>query len=79
MALYLLKRIGDTNWDETAGFVVSAFNASSARELAWEADYGDGYRMDRLPWRDPERSTCEYIASSSYQPYGVVLQDFRAG
>jgi prevent-host-death family protein len=71
--IYVLKRVGGTDYDETAGFVVVAGSPDEARRLA----AGEADAEGDATWLMPDRSTCEAIdpAGSS----GVVLRDFRAG
>jgi hypothetical protein len=72
MDIYLLERIGGTDYDEAAGFVVVAESPDEARRLAAE-QYGD---EGSDTWLAPSRSTCKVIDSTRQ---GVVLRDFRAG
>ena len=69
--IYLLERIGGTDYDEAAGFVVVAESADAARQQAAEQAGNEG----DATWLTPSRSTCEVVSLSP----GVVLRDFRAG
>jgi prevent-host-death family protein len=71
MNVYLLERIGRTDYDEAGGFVVVAESTDAARQQAAEraGDEGD------VTWLTPSRSTCEVVSLSP----GIVLRDFRAG
>jgi hypothetical protein len=73
MKPYLLKRIGDTDWDGAAGFVVLAYSADEARSLASEQAWDEGPAV----WLSGDLTTCEVL-----EPTGgarVVLRDQRAG
>jgi len=70
-SVYLLERIGGTDYDEAAGFVVVAESAEDARQQAAEQAGDEG----GATWLAPSRSTCEVVNLSP----GIVLRDFRAG
>jgi hypothetical protein len=72
--LYLLERIGDTDYDEHVGFVIRAPNAKTARELA--AGEANSF-YDGPTWLDPSRSTCRPLKDAGAM--GVILADFIAG
>ena len=76
-ALYLVKRIGPTDYDESAGFVIAASSPADARSIAYdqETTYGKQFNL----WLRPEFATCKRIAKLTTEPRGIVLQDFRAG
>lgn len=75
MRLYLLKRIGNTGYDETAALVVRARSIEHARKLAVA---GDDVGFTHTPdFDDPAVATCKRLTAAG-EP-GVVLQDFRAG
>lgn len=94
MKLYLLERIGDTHYDETAGMVVAAESAPVARRIAdhkenngWKPDPGDDeddWKPDTYElWINPARSTIKYlgpfIGKGVKKEEGIILRDFRAG
>ena len=77
--LYKIKRIGRTDWDEFAGFVVAARNPDEARAFAGKK--GDNTYPDELPtFTDSGLSTLTLIGTAveGVAP-GIVLHDFHAG
>lgn len=85
MKLWLLERIGDTDYDTASGFVVRASDAESARCEALIGSGVDTYAwMDanwlgcvEPEWGDPDLTTCVELTTTG--PSAVILRDFRAG
>lgn len=71
--IYLIKRIGNTDYDQYSGFVVVATNSIKARELAKASGF------DEALWLDPLQATCRKIGTSGNCARGVVLESFHAG
>lgn len=76
-ALYLIKRIGSTDYDEWAGFVIAAPYPADARSIAYDNE--PSYTKQYNPWLRPEFASCKRIAKLTTEPRGIVLQDYRAG
>lgn len=87
MKLWLLNRIGDTDYDTHAGFVVRAPDEAAARcEVLASVVRPGGLGFDRRQkppycnepeWGDPELTTCVELVAAG-DP-GVVLYDSRPG
>ena len=75
MNIWLLKRIGDTNYDETSGYVVIAATATGARAVARCDD------CDSRTWAYADKSTCVAIgiADDESRRARVVLRDHLDG
>lgn len=79
LKLYLLTRIGVTDYDEHAGFVIAAHSAREARTLAGKAAHTYASH-NRNVWRDPLTAELKILTDRTRWPEpGVVLEDFRAG
>jgi hypothetical protein len=70
--IFLLMRVGRTEYDRCRGFVVIANSETEARELVqeevcWEVG----------TWSDPKLSTCEMLDGTGLPR--IVLTSFRAG
>lgn len=65
MKLWLIQRIGETYYDEHAGFVVRASDENSAREVAGAID------------NEHESWTCDELTEDGDEE--IILTDFRAG
>jgi hypothetical protein len=75
MELWLLQRMGETDWDETAGFVIAASSEIKARQFADSRAY-----RKRSFWIYPECATAIRIAEKSiYTKPQIIIEDFRAG
>jgi hypothetical protein len=74
VTLYLIERIGNTDYDEHAGFVIRADTAKKARKLAGTVP---GSMSEADLWLDPTRSTCSILKHEG--PEEVILEDYRAG
>jgi hypothetical protein len=74
MKLYLLERIGATDYDEHAGFVIRAASPKKARKLAGTV-LGSMCAADL--WLDPTRSTISVLKHDG--PEEVILEDYQAG
>lgn len=73
MNIYLIKRVGRTDYDQYAGFVVAAESPAKAREIA-SSGYG------RSIFAHPEGATCAQIGTAGPKVVpGVILSDYRAG
>lgn len=71
--IYILHRIGYTNWDEVRCLVVRAVNPESARLIASHHHADEGAHV----WTDPTHTTCEVLRVQG-DP-GLILRDFKAG
>lgn len=72
MKLWVIKRRGETPYDEYAGFVVRAPNEKSAREIA--RTFNGGVQGD---WGTQESWTCKELTNDGDEE--IILTDFRAG
>ena len=70
--IYLLKRIGETWYDEYDAKIVRARSEGSAREIA-DKEPGDEGKI----WTDPELVSCEKITPSGES--AQLLGSFNAG
>lgn len=85
MKLYLLKRIGECDYDEADGFVVRAKSPQGARKIIaedWDALHPDSRlpwfgEEGSEPWLNPALTTCQELHADG-KP-GVVLRDFLHG
>ena len=73
MALWLLKRKDAVGYDEAAGFVISADDETSAREIA----SGNGGDENRSLWLDSGYVSCREITKR--EDSGVILRDYKHG
>ena len=71
--IYLIERIGETNYDEYRAFVVRARTATRARKFVAA---GDGQAEPRT-WTDPSLSTCTRIREDGDE--AVILSDTLDG
>lgn len=84
MKLYLIERLGDTDYDQAAGYVVSAPSPRTARRLCQADDDSQVWNdvkdemVSTRVWVDSDKSSCRLIGTSR-EPQGIVLRDFRAG
>lgn len=74
MRVWLITRIGETEYDKYAGFVVIAKDEGSARDLA-HAEASLGWK-DPV-WKDPAQSTCVELLPEGEER--IVLSDYNAG
>ena len=72
MALWLLERKDEAGYDEAAGFVISADDETSAREIA----FSNGGDENRSFWLDSGHVSCREITKR--EDSGVILRDFKA-
>jgi hypothetical protein len=77
MNLFCIKRKGEIDYDEFAGFVIAAETEARAREIAAGRASGIGAEGKAI-WLTPI-SRIELLASDVSLPEGVVLADYRAG
>lgn len=75
MKLWLLKRIGRTDWDEYAGFVVRAATEDDARAVARQGT--EPWEDENACWLDPAQASCTELLATG-EP-GVILDSFKAG
>lgn len=77
MKLYIVKRIGDTDWDQYEGFVVAANSPAEARKLCADVIKGNYNNSDAKTWSDPEQTTCK-VLKPGLEPR-IVLDSYKAG
>jgi len=93
MKLFLLKRLDDVGWDESAGFVIRAADEDAARALVATSRESTGTRFDGSTytytdepyigaehaeiWLDRARVACIEIEVDGEEM--VILRDFNAG
>jgi len=79
--LYLIVRLDHVEYDEAAGFVVSAPSPITARRMISDPVRPDKQVGDegREIWRDRTRTKCVKIGVCTTGQTGVLLCDFRAG
>lgn len=73
MKLYYLERTETCGYDETQAFVVRAFSAREAREIASK----NSGQEEKEVWLSCSESTCRSLKQDGKA--GVILQDFKAG
>jgi len=87
MKIYLIERIGETDWDEYNGFCFCAENEKEARLAAskFNPHYvrRPGHRhlvKENNPlWKDLSKSTCSEINPEDYTNGQLILSSFNAG
>lgn len=72
MKLFLLVRVGETQYDEYVGFVVRAKDEFTARNIANTMPGDEGHI-----WSDPLQVRCTEITTKGDE--GIVLGSFNAG
>ena len=72
MKIFLLRRIGDADWDEYLTKLVRAKNEKQAREMANER-VGDEGRI----WTNPNKVSCETLSRKGDPE--IIIEQFNTG
>lgn len=78
--LFLISRIGQTDYDEYDSFVVRAPSEEKARKAIVATHFPVEYSwhaVERKVWLDPTKSTCERLRAGGKA--AVVLGSYNAG
>ena len=76
--LFLLERIGETDYDEANVFVIRAKTEKEAREMCVQSRSMDDLLFSKEPeWLDPLLTTCKVLKSTGKSE--VICEDFKGG